>query len=462
MLKKKLFLPSLVLLLCFSCGIVVLTQKVRADETKKIESNKSVATAKDSSKDSDHDLYGKVELFSYALTTIQSEYVDEKTPKDLIYGSLKGLLSSLDPHSQFLDPDDYNDLKTETAGKFGGLGVEITMKDGLLTIITPVEDTPAWKAGIKAGDRIVKIEKKVTRDMTLDDAVKLLRGDPGTTIHITILRESDVLIKEFTIKRELIHVQDIKDPHVIDKHIGYVRLTEFRENSFKEFHEALKKLKEQGADSLIVDLRNNPGGLLTVAISICQDFLPAGQTIVSTKGRHVTSDTIAKSTNSNGDFLKWPMVVLVNEGSASASEIFAGAMKDNKRAIIVGTKSFGKGSVQSVIPLPDGSGLRLTTAKYFTPSGICIHGVGITPDVVVKQVDKKESKEVSADKDNGKKDIEEVFEDVANNDKPSPVVLTEEKKKEAELKKKDDADNQLQTAVNIIKGMKIYSAFKSN
>lgn len=425
------------------------------------EGAKKAAVEASSSKTGD-DLYSKVELYSYALTTIQSEYVDEKTPTDIIYGSLRGLLSSLDPHSQFMDPEEYKELKTETEGKFGGLGVEITIKDGLLTVITPVEDSPAWKAGVKAGDRIVKIEKKLTRDMTLNESVKLLRGEPGTMVNITILRESEALIKDFSIKRELIRVQDVKEPHLIDGHIGYIRLTEFRENSYKQFHAAVKKLKEKGADSLVIDLRNNPGGLLNVAIKITEDFLPAGKTIVSTKGRHSASDTLAKSKNAKGEFIKWPLVVLLNEGSASASEIVAGALKDNDRAVIVGAKSFGKGSVQSVIPLPDGSGLRLTTAKYFTPSGVCIHGTGIVPDVLVKQASQKELKEKSETKSldkNDKKDIEEIFEEVEKKTKEESEVLSEEAKKDLERKKKDEEDNQLQAAVNIIKGIKVYSGF---
>jgi carboxyl-terminal processing protease len=206
------------------------------------------------------DLYSQVELFSYALTTIQSEYVDEKSPQDLIYGALRGMLSALDPHSQFMDPDEYKDLKTETEGKFGGLGVEISMKDNLLTVIAPLEDSPAWRAGIKPRDRIVKIDHDVTRDMGLDDAVKKLRGDAGSKVTITVLRESDNSVRDFVITREIIHVDDIKDPHIMDDHIGYVRLTEFRENSYEELHQALKELKTKGADSLVLDLRNNPGG----------------------------------------------------------------------------------------------------------------------------------------------------------------------------------------------------------
>lgn len=410
-------------------------------------------------KEEKEDLYSKVELFSYAISTIQSEYVDEKTPKDLIYGSLKGMLSSLDPHSQFLDPSDYKDLKTETQGKFGGLGIEITIKDGLITIITPIEDTPAWKEGLKAADRIVKIGKDLTRDMTLDEAVKKLRGDPGTKVTITILREKEGLIKDFTITREVIHVHDIKNPHIIDEHIGYIRLTEFREGSYKEFHAEVQKLKEQGADSLIVDLRNNPGGLLNIAIKICEDFLPFGKTIVSTKGRHASQNSLAKSNNMNGAFIKMPMAILINEGSASASEIFAGAMKDNKRAITIGMKSFGKGSVQSVIPMPDGSGLRLTTAKYFTPSGVSIHGIGITPDVVVEKIDPKEEKDEDKKKDKTA-ELDKIFDDVAKKD-PVEEPLSEQKKKDLEQKKKDDADNQLQAAINVIKGIRVYKNFEN-
>jgi len=387
------------------------------------------------------DLYSQVEIFSYALSTVQSEYVDEKSPKDLIYGALRGMLSSLDPHSQFMDPDEYKDLKTETEGKFGGLGVEITLKDNLLTVISPVEDTPAWRAGIKPGDRIVKINNDVTRDMTLDDAVKKLRGDPGTKVTITILREKDDLVKDFVIIREIIHVDDVKDPHIIGDHIGYVRLTEFRENSQDELHQALEKLKSDGADSLILDLRNNPGGLLDVAAKVAEEFLPAGETIVSTKGRHSSQDTVSKSGNNSGDFLDWPMVVMINEGSASGSEIVAGALRDNKRAVLVGIKSFGKGSVQSVIPLPDGSGLRLTTAKYFTPSGVCINGIGITPDVVVEEDIVK--------KDQNADNIDTIFSDLEHKEDKNKILAS-----------KDKNDAQLQSAINVIKGIKIYRRFQ--
>ena len=407
------------------------------------------------------DLYSQVELFSYALTTIQSEYVDEKSPQELIYGALKGMLSSLDPHSQFMDPDEYNDLKTETEGKFGGLGVEISMKDNLLTVIAPLEGSPAWRAGIKAGDRIVKIGHDVTRDMSLDDSVKKLRGEPGSKVTITVLRESDDSVRDFVITREIIHVDDIKDPHIVDDHIGYVRLTEFRENSYSELHQALEKLKAKGADSLILDLRNDPGGLLDVAVKIAEDFLPAGKTIVSTKGRHSSEDTVANSDNRNGDFLDWPMVVMINEGSASGSEIVAGALRDNKRAVLVGVKSFGKGSVQSVIPLPDGSGLRLTTARYFTPSGVCINGIGITPDVVIRENASKEDKdsdEKSVSKEKNK-DVDTVFSDLENKEDKNKSLSSKDGKEDEQMKK-DLEDIQLQSAINVIKGIKIYRKFQ--
>ncbi len=404
-------------------------------------------------KETKDDLYSQIELFSYALTTIQSEYVDEQKPKDLIYGSLKGMLSSLDPHSQFLTPEDYAELKTETQGKFGGLGIEISIRDGLLTVVTPLEDTPAWKVGVMAGDRIVKIGDEVTKDMSLNDAVKKLRGKPGTDVKITVLRESEFKIHDFTITREIIHVQDIKDPQILEDHIGYLRLAEFREDSHKEFEKALYKLKADGADSLILDLRNNPGGLLNVAIKISELFLPEGQLIVSTKGRRASQNMETKSTNATMDFVHWPMVVLINEGSASGSEILAGALKDNQRAIIVGEKSFGKGSVQSVISLPDGSGLRLTTSKYFTPSGVCIHGIGIMPDVEVKRVYPPEETE---DKD--KKNLDKIFDDVQMHDAKDPqsVIQTQ---KDSESKKRLQQDNQVQAAISVIKGIRVFQKF---
>ena len=403
------------------------------------------------------DLYAQIELYSYALTTVQSEYAEKPTAQQLIYGSLKGMLSSLDPHSQFLEPEDYKNLKTETRGKFGGLGIQIAIRDGLLTVITPLEDTPAWKAGIMAGDKIVKIEDDLTRDITLDEAVKKLRGKPGSEVTITVLREKEFKIQEFTITREIIHIEDVKDVRVIKNNIGYIRLTEFREDTSKEFAKALEKLKKEGADSLILDLRNNPGGLLNVAIKITENFLPEGTLIVSTKGRRPSQNTESVSKNLSEDFTQWPMVVLINEGSASGSEILAGALQDNKRAVIVGTKSFGKGSVQTVIPLPDGSGLRLTTSKYLTPSGKSIHEIGITPDLEVKR---EYAKKEDDENEFPKKDLEEIFNDVEINGEKSQQEIDQEKLEKEALEKIEN-DNQIQSAINILSGIKVYTKFSN-
>jgi carboxyl-terminal processing protease len=409
-----------------------------------------------------NDLYSQIELFSYTLTTIQADYVDEMESKELIYGSLKGMLSSLDPHSQFLDPEEYEDLKTETEGKFGGLGIEISIRDGLLTVITPIEDTPAWKAGIKAGDRIVKIEGEITKDITLSDAVKQLRGDPGTDVNITVLREDEFKILEFTITREVIHVEDVKYTQILKDDVGYIRLTEFREDSAVEFRKALDELKEKGAKSLILDLRNNPGGLLNVAIKITEEFLSDGKVVVSTKGRRPSQNTETRSTN-NSHVIDWPVAVLINEGSASGSEILAGALQDHKRAIVVGMTSFGKGSVQSVIPLPDGSGLRLTTSKYFTPSGRSIHGKGIEPDIEVDYIsaedEEKDEKDVEKEKN-----IEKVFTNVEEKDAAATEgAEVDVKAKEFKaMTKRLLEDNQVQTAMSAIKAIQVYKRYQDN
>ncbi|MDP3143031.1 MAG: S41 family peptidase [Candidatus Omnitrophota bacterium] len=391
------------------------------------------------------DLYKQVELFSYALTVVQSDYMEVPQPKDLIYGALKGMLASLDPYSQFMDQETYKELKVETEGQFGGLGIEITTKDGLITVITPIEDTPAWKAGIKSGDRIVKVNDEITRDFTLSDAVKRLRGKPGTSVNIVILREGEKKLLELKITREIIKIHDIKEAKVLEDKVGYIRLVVFQETTPKDLAEALTKLKKSGADSLILDLRNNPGGLLDIAVSATDNFLPEGKIIVSTKGRDEKQNVVFKSKgNKDAAYLKWPMVVLINEGSASGSEILAGALQDNKRAVILGAKSFGKGSVQTVLPLPDGSALRLTTSKYFTPLNRSIQGTGIVPDVVVKEEkieDSSKEKEL---------DVEEVFENI---EKKTTETETADKK---EKSYKDDA--QIMRAIDLLKGIRVYQA----
>lgn len=395
------------------------------------------------------DLYKQVELFSDVLAIVQTDYVDETSAHDLIYGALKGMISSLDPHSQFMDPETYNELKVDTEGKFGGLGIEITLKDGLLTIITPIEDTPAWKAGLKTNDRIVKINNELTRDITLTDAVKKLRGKPGDAVSITVLRESEKKLLDFKIVRDIIKIKDIKDALIINDGIGYIRLVEFRENTANDLNTALEKLKKEGMTGLILDLRNNPGGLLDVAVGVSEKFIDKGKVIVSTRGK-ITNQNLEFRSKANKPILDIPLVVLINEGSASGSEIVAGCLQDYKRAIIVGVKSFGKGSVQTVVPLGDGSALRLTTSKYLTPSGRQIHGKGVVPDISVE-----EGKiEITAKEEIGAGKPQEVFEQLEN----------KEKSAKEELNKEDIAkfktDNQLMRAVDILKAVIIYKGVK--
>ncbi len=395
-----------------------------------------------------NELFSQVELFSDSLAIIQSEYVDEVAPKDLIYGALKGLLGALDPHSQFMDPDTYNELKVDTEGKFGGIGIEITVKDGLLTVITPIEGTPAWQAKLKSNDRIVKINNELTRDMTLSDAVKRLRGKAGEAVNITILRESDNKVLEFKIVRDIIKIKDIKESKILEDGIGYIRLVEFRENTSQDIDVSLEALTKQGMNGLILDLRNNPGGLLDIAVKVAEKFIDKGKLVVYTKGRKPSQD-VKYSAHANHPITALPMVVLINEGSASGSEIVAGCLQDYKRAIIMGTKSFGKGSVQTVIPLRDGSALRLTTAKYFTPLGNVIHGKGVIPDIVVEEgkIELEEAKEL---KPESPKDI---FEKIENKDQPA---------KEKEEKGFDyKSDNQIMRAVDVLKAMKFCKGQKT-
>lgn len=401
-------------------------------------------------KKKEEELFRKVKLFSDTLAIIQEDYVDETKPKDLIYSALKGMLAALDPHSQFMDPDTYNELKIDTEGKFGGLGIEITIKDGLLTVITPIEDTPAWKAGIKANDRIVRINNDITRDMTLTDAVKKLRGKPGEEVNITVLRESEKKIIEIKLVRDVIKIKDIKEAKILEDSIAYVRLLEFRENTAENLKAAIERLKKEGMNSMILDLRNNPGGLLDSAINVTAEFIEKGKTVVSTKGRK-PSQNLEFSAHASQPILDLPMVILINEGSASGSEIVAGALQDYKRAIIVGIKSFGKGSVQTVVPLSDGSALRLTTSKYYTPSGREIHGKGLIPDIVVEDgtiVTDKTGEEFDERK-------QQVFEEIEKKDKKNTEEKTD---KQAEIQSYK-TDVQLSRAIDVIKAIRIYKDF---
>ncbi|UCD14802.1 MAG: S41 family peptidase [Candidatus Omnitrophota bacterium] len=326
--------------------------------------------------------YKELNIFAEGLALIEKKYVEDKLPKDLIYGAMDGLLASLDSYSQFLDPDEYKELIVETEGKFGGLGIEITMKDNLLTIVSPIEDTPAWHAGAQAGDIIVKIDGELTKGITLSEAVKKLRGEPGSKVVITVLRDKTRKLEDITIVRGIIRIKDIKRALILEGNIGYLRIAEFRENTARDMDKELLSLKKTGLEGLIIDVRNNPGGLLYSAIEIASRFVEDGKIIVSTKSRS-EKEMVYTSVPAKEKYLDLPLVVLINKGSASGSEILAAALRENGKAILLGETTFGKGSVQTVIPLSDGAALRLTTSKYYTPKGESIHEKGIEADVTV-------------------------------------------------------------------------------
>jgi len=329
--------------------------------------------------------YESLEAFSNILSIVKKNYVEDVETKNLVNGAINGMLSSLDPHSAYLTPDLYKDLQSDTQGRFGGLGIEISVKGGMLTVVSPIEDTPAFKAGIKPGDQIFKIEDEFTKDMSLVDAVKRMRGLKGTKINLTIRREGAADLIDVSLVRDIIRVQSVKS-RSLEPGYGYVRLAQFQERSDRDVQRALEKLaaEKSGIKGLVLDLRNNPGGLLNQAVRVSDLFLDSGM-IVYTDGR-IESQKQKFFAQKDGTWMDFPLVVLVNGGSASASEIVAGALQDHKRAVVLGTKSFGKGSVQTILPLDDNSALRLTTARYFTPKGRSIQATGIVPDIVIENV----------------------------------------------------------------------------
>jgi len=334
---------------------------------------------------SKNDLYEKIDLFGEVLENIKKEYVDDVDQAEVMDSAINGVLQSLDPYSAYMSPELFKEMQTDTRGEFGGLGIEISMEAGVVKVISPIDDTPAEKAGIKAGDYIVKIGNEQVQGKSLMEAVKLMRGPVGTSIDLTVRRKDVKKPLEFTITRKIIEVQSVSSEIISkEKNIGYIRLKSFNENSDKQFLKSIKKFeKNPKIKGYAIDLRNNPGGLLTQAINITDFFLDDGE-IVSTKGRKISETR--KFYARRGDETKGkPVIVLINNGSASASEIFAGALKDHKRAIIVGENSYGKGSVQSIIPLRNGGGMRLTISKYYLPSGKSISEVGVTPDIVVEE-----------------------------------------------------------------------------
>jgi carboxyl-terminal processing protease len=330
------------------------------------------------------DTYKELQTFANVLAIVQKNYVEPVSTKDLINGAITGMLSSLDPHSAYLTPDLYRDLEVETRGSFGGLGIEITIKNDVLTVVSPIEGTPAYNAGIRSGDQIIKINDDFTKGMTLTDAVKMMRGPKGSAIHLTLHRDGVPQLFTVTVTRDVIKIQSVKSKPLNDGY-EYIRITTFQDGTSDDVNKALDKFARQHdgrVKGLVLDLRDNPGGLLNQAVSVADTFLDGGL-VVYTQGR-LDSQQQKYFAHKKSDFAGYPMVVLVNGGSASASEIVAGALQDQRRAIIEGTQTFGKGSVQTILPLDDESALRLTTARYFTPNGRSIQAVGITPDMVVE------------------------------------------------------------------------------
>ena len=366
MFKKKKILWSLGLSLFLLFSLIIINEKAIQGIVQKGD-----------------EIYEQVKLLTEVFTLVRDNYVEPVDAKKLIYGACEGMVSKLDPFSQFMDPTAHEMMKSETEGEFGGLGIRIAIREGVLIVVTPLPRTPAYELGILPGDKIMKIKGKDTKDITLTEAVKLLRGKPGTEVTISILREGEKDLIDFTITRAVIKIESVPDAKMLTNKIGYIELTEFSKDTPSEFDKAWKKLEKQGMESLILDLRYNPGGLLVTAVEICKDFIGEEKLIVYTQGRR--EDQVIKFfAEKKAKHEKMPLVILVNKGSASGSEIVAGCIQDWKRGIVLGEKTFGKASVQSLMPLSDGSGLRLTTAKYYTPSGRSIHDVGITPDIIVE------------------------------------------------------------------------------
>lgn len=397
-----------------------------------------------------NDTYESLRSFADVLAMVQDNYAEPVETKTLIDNAVKGMVKGLDPHSSFMTPQEYTEMQVDTRGVFGGIGIEISMKDGVLMVVAPIDDTPASKAGLLAGDKIVKINEKYTRDMTITEAVAQMRGAKGTQVTIQIMRDGFDEPKPFTLTRDVIKVKSVKSKQ-LDDGFGYVKITQFQENTTVDLEKALAELtpKEGQLKGLVLDLRNNPGGLLAEAVSVSNVFIDKGL-IVSTKGRVAGQDMTF-----NADGVKhqpdYPIIVLVNSGSASASEIVAGALQDHKRAAILGTPSFGKGSVQTIMPLPDGSALRLTTSKYYTPSGRSIQAKGIEPDIIVGDVTKSHMKEKDLDGHLAAEDgSDKVDKKAVKDEKPGKSVSVENGEK--------GEDIQLKRALEYLKSWYIFQA----
>lgn len=400
------------------------------------------------------DTYRNLEVFASILSMLQENYVEEIKPREVIDGAINGLLLSLDPHSAYLNPENYQEFQNDTQGSFTGIGIEIIMRDGIITVISPIEGTPADEAGIKAQDKIIKINGEQTKGKTPLDAVKLLRGAKGSEVTISIFRDGWQDLKDFTLVRDVIPLHSVKSSF-IKPGFAYVRVSNFQRNTTREFKDHLEKLGQENAlRGLIIDLRNNPGGLLNQAVSVADIFLDEGL-IVYTRGRKQEQDLTfeAKKDVITTDY---PLVVLVNEGSASASEIVAGAIQDHQRGVIVGTKTFGKGSVQTIIPLANGAGLRMTTAHYYTPNGRSIQATGIVPDITVEALEYTPATDEKPPESRAirEEDLNNHFSNQNGDKQKIENELTEA------MQERLQADNQLQAGFDILKSLVLYASYR--
>lgn len=401
--------------------------------------------------------YENLKIFTEVLNQIQANYVNPVDSKQLVYGAIKGMVRTLDPHTSFLTPEDYKYMQVDTEGKFEGLGIEISLKNDILTVIAPIEGTPAHRAGVKAGDKIIKVNGEPTKDMSLTDAVKKMRGPKGSSVTLTILRDNVEGLKDIAIVRDVISITSVR--HKVFNDIGYIRISNFQKTTTSELDHALTEITKEKPIGLIIDLRNNPGGLLEQSIEVVDRFIDQDKLVVSIKGRLTKGvanpQEKAFYSDQPDSSMNIPMVVLVNIGSASASEIVASALQDYSRAVIMGTQTFGKGSVQTIFPLSDGSGLRMTTAKYYSPKGRTIQEKGVTPDIVVEfvpVVEKEESKDVKI----GEKYLERHLkgEGEAEQKRPEPMSRSADLEEDKLLQ-----DNQIQRAMDLLKGLSIFKKF---
>ena len=406
----------------------------------------------------DSSTYKSLKIFNEVLDIVEKNYVEEVKQKKLIDEAVNGMIKSLDPHSAYLTPDQYKELQVDTSGTFGGLGIVISMQNDQLTVVSPIEDTPAFKAGLKAGDRIMKIDGQITKGMSIQDAVKKMRGPENTRVTLTILRKDMKEPRDYEITRAVIKIKSVKH-NVYEDSIGYIRISAFQESTADELKKAMQQITGKFKDlkGIVVDVRNNPGGLLDQAVKASDAFLKSG-TIVSTKGRAkaIESKFVARD---DGNEPTCPMVVLVNEGTASASEILSGALQDNGRAIVLGMPTFGKGSVQTVIPLEDGSALKLTTAKYYTPKGRSIQAEGIKPDIVVEPIRQAEGPETAEAHMLRERDLKGHI----RGDREGEQKSVDAKEKDAGKEKSDlQKDNQLKSAIDILKSWEVFKRIGKN